>query len=149
MVNRMKPPKISKPIRKPRSDCPINMALETLGDGWTLLIVRDLMFKKRNTFKAFLEAEENIASNVLTDRLRRLEQLGIATKRANPDDARSYIYRLTERGIELAPMLIELVLWSARHFHTAAPPEVLHQMANNRKQFLQHVRKDWEAANKR
>lgn len=133
---------------KPRSDCPINLALEALGDGWSLLIVRDLMFKNRTTFKDFLEAEERIASNILVDRLQRLESLGIVCKSPDPDDARRYRYRLTEAGVDLAPMMTELVLWSARHFETAAPPDVLRRMEHQRKKFLSQVRADWEDSGK-
>jgi len=127
-----------------RSDCPINIALEALGDGWSLLIVRDLMFKQRKTYKDFLEAEEGIASNILADRLRRLENLRIISRQQDPADARRYVYRLTETGVNLAPMLLEMILWSARHFTTGAPPEVLLEMAQHRERFLARVRKDWE-----
>ena len=127
-----------------RSDCPINVALEALGDGWSLLIVRDLMFKGRKTYKEFLEAEEGIASNILADRLQRLENLGIISKQRDAADARRYVYRLTETGVDLAPMLVEMILWSARHFTTAAPPEALREMTRHRERFLARVRKDWE-----
>lgn len=129
-----------------RSDCPISIALEALGDGWSLLIVRDLMFKGRKTYKEFLQAEERIASNILADRLQRLERLGIITKHRDPSDARRYIYRLTAVGLDLAPMLAEMVLWSARHFVTGAPAEVLDAMARDREGFLAGVRKAWEDA---
>lgn len=127
-----------------RSDCPISIALETLGDAWSLLIVRDLMFKGRKTFKEFLEAEEGIASNVLTDRLQRLEASGLISRRADPDDARRNVYRLTDIGINLAPMLLETVLWSARHFETAAPAEVIKEMTHHRARFLTGVRNAWK-----
>lgn len=130
--------------KNPRSDCPINIALEALGDAWSLLIVRDLMFKNRNTFKDFLEAEEHIASNILVDRLKRLELIGLIDKTPDPDDARRYRYRLTEAGIDLAPMMTELILWSARHFKTGAPPDVLHQMEHARAAFLSQVRATWK-----
>lgn len=130
--------------KQQRSSCPISIALEALGDTWTLLIIRDLMFKGRKTFKEFLEAEEGIASNILTDRLQRLEALAIIAKRQDPDDARKFDYRLTEAGIDLAPTLLEMILWSAKHFKTGAPPEILEQMVNHRKRFLAQVRKTWE-----
>jgi DNA-binding HxlR family transcriptional regulator len=129
--------------KQQRSSCPISIALEALGDTWSLLIIRDLMFKGRKTFKEFLEADEGIASNILTDRLQRLEALAIITKRPDPEDARRLDYRLTEVGIELAPTLLELILWSAKHFKTGAPPEILEQMINHRKKFLAQVRKTW------
>ena len=119
-----------------RSGCPISIALETLGDSWSLLIVRDLMFKGHKTFNEFLRAGEGIASNILADRLARLESTGIVEKRADPDDGRRLLYRLTRKGIGLAPMLIELVLWSARHEETDAPDAVLREMRTHRKRFL-------------
>lgn len=132
----------------PRSDCPINIALEALGDGWSLLIIRDLMFKGRKTYKEFLQAEEGIASNILADRLQRLEQLGLISKHRDASDARRYVYRLTEAGLDLAPMLVEMILWSARHFVTGAPAPVVAEMTRHRQRFLAGVRRQWKAAAK-
>ena len=126
--------------RNARSDCPISIALEILGDSWSLLIIRDLMFKERKTFKDFLEAEETIASNVLTERLRRLEAAGLVSKRPDPTDARRSNYFLTDTGIDLAPVVVELVLWSARHFKTAAPEAALKKMTQHRAKFLRDLR---------
>lgn len=127
-----------------RSNCPINISLETLGDSWSLLIVRDLMFKGRKTFKEFLQAEEGIASNILTDRLQRLEASGLISRQPDPDDARRNVYRLTETGIDLAPMLLEMVLWSSRHFKTGAPAEAIGEMTHRRTRFLAGVRNAWK-----
>lgn len=129
--------------KQQRSSCPVSIALEAVGDMWSLLIIRDLMFKGRKTYKEFLEAEEGVASNILADRLRRLEGLGIIVKVPDPTDARRQIYRLTETGIDLAPTLLEMILWSARHFRTAAPPEILERMTRHRRQFLAEVRRAW------
>lgn len=136
----------SKPLRKRRSGCPISVALEAFGDPWSLLIVRDLMFKGRRTFNEFLSAEEGIASNILADRLQRLEASGIVVKRRDPADARRIFYRLTDKGIELAPVLIELVVWSARHERTDAPPSVVGAMVSDPKACIARVRKAWRAS---
>lgn len=125
---------------QPRSGCPIGIALDLIGDPWTLLIVRDLMFKGGKTFNDFLEAGENIATNVLTDRLARLEANGIVGKERDTADARRFIYRLTEKGADLAPVLVELVLWAARYEKTDAPPDVLRAMRGDRDNFLKQVR---------
>jgi DNA-binding HxlR family transcriptional regulator len=125
----------------PRSGCPISLALELLGDAWSLLIVRDLMFKKRRTFQDFAEAGEGIATNILSDRLERLERGGILTKRRDPADARRFVYRLTGKGMDLAPAMAELVLWSARYHATDAPAEVIREMTRDRKRFLARVRR--------
>ena len=119
-----------------RSGCPISIALELLGDSWSLLIVRDLMFKGRRTFNEFLDSGEGIATNVLADRLRRLEGGGIVERRPDPDDGRRVLYRLTRKGIDLAPVLVELVVWSATYERTEAPLELVRQMKVNREAFI-------------
>jgi DNA-binding HxlR family transcriptional regulator len=104
-----------------RSDCPINFALQTFGDGWSLLVIRDLMFTDRRTYTDFLDAEEGIATNVLADRLKRLQALGLIRRRGT---GRGVTYGLTEKGLDLLPAMLELVSWSARYDrHTAAPPD--------------------------
>ena len=132
-------------LRRRRSGCPISIALELLGDAWSLLIVRDLMFKDRRTYNDFLTGGEGIASNVLADRLRKLEAANIIEKRRDPEDARRFLYRLSPRGIELAPVLVELVIWSARHDQTDAPPAVVRSMRSDKENFLAEVRRRWRA----
>lgn len=129
--------------RRRRSGCPISIALELLGDAWSLLIVRDLMFKDRQTYNDFLAGGEGIASNVLADRLRKLEVAGIIQKRRDPEDGRRFLYRLSLKGIDLAPVLVELVMWSACHEQTEAPPAVVSSMRNDRTAFLADVRRRW------
>ena len=136
-------PVTSPPDR--RSGCPISIALETLGDAWSLLIVRDLMFKDRQTYNQFLQGEEGIASNILADRLRKLEAAGIVDKQHDPSDARRFIYRLSAKGIDLAPVLVELVIWSARHETTDAPAAVVRAMRTDREGFIAGVRERWRA----
>jgi len=116
-----------------------------LGDAWSLLIVRDLMFKDKQTYNEFMDGGEGIASNILADRLRKLEAAGIVAKRSDPSDARRYIYRLSAKGIALAPVLVELVLWSARHETTDAPPPVLRAMRDDREAFIAGVRERWRS----
>jgi DNA-binding HxlR family transcriptional regulator len=128
---------------KHRSYCPLSVALEVFGDRWSLLIVRDLMFKGRTTFKEFQEAEEGIATNVLADRLQRLEAHGIVARRRDPSDARKVIYRLTEKGLDLAPILVEMIVWGAREGRTNAPPAVIRRMREDRDQFLAEIRSRW------
>ncbi|TXT26411.1 MAG: transcriptional regulator hxlr family [Gallionellaceae bacterium] len=129
-----------------RSGCPINILLETLGDTWSLLIVRDMMFFGRTTYNEFLNAGEKIATNILSDRLQRLEAADIIEKRRDPADARKFIYRLTERGIDLAPMLVEMILWSATHEETDAPPEAINTMSDDREAFINRARENWRSA---
>jgi DNA-binding HxlR family transcriptional regulator len=108
------------------------------------LIIRDLMVRGERTFKAFQEAGERIASNILSDRLRRLEDNGIITAEADAEDGRKVIYRLTEKGIDLAPVLLDLLIWGARHQPTAAPCAVIDHMEQQRDWVLAETRRRWQ-----
>jgi len=132
-----------KPKSKHRSGCPVSIALETFGDRWSLLIIRDLMVRGYRTFKEFERSGERIATNILADRLRRLQASGIVTTEADPADGRRLNYRLTEKGIDLAPVLLELLIWSARHEDTGAPCATIQEIANNREAVLAEVRRRW------
>jgi DNA-binding HxlR family transcriptional regulator len=120
--------------------------LEILGDRWSLLIVRDLMFRGFRTYKELVDSEEGIATNILADRLRRLEQCGIIRIEEDTTDRRKLMYRLTAKGMDLAPVLVELILWGARYEDTAAPPALLRKMQKNRAEFLSELRARWAAA---
>jgi len=129
-----------------RSGCPINIALELFGDSWSLLIIRDVMFRGLHAFNEFAASDERIATNILADRLAKLEAAGILAKRPDPADARRIHYRLTEKGLDLAPALVEIVLWATRHENTDAPPTMIRAMRSNREQFLAGVRERWSAS---
>jgi DNA-binding HxlR family transcriptional regulator len=129
---------------KRRSGCPVSISLEVFGDRWSLLIVRDMMVRGLRTFKDFLESGEGIATNVLADRLRRLEAAGIVTAEREEADARRVNYRLTEKGIDLAPVLLELLLWGARHERTAAPCDLMGHLEKHRAEILAETRRRWE-----
>ena len=101
-----------------------------------MLIVRDLMFKDRRTYNDFLMGGEGIASNILADRLRKLEDANIIEKRRDAKDARRFIYRLSPKGLDLAPVLVELVIWSAHHEQTDAPPAVVRSMRDDKAAFI-------------
>jgi DNA-binding HxlR family transcriptional regulator len=128
-----------------RSDCPLNVCLEIFGDRWSLLIVRDLLFKRRHEFKDYLAAKEGIATNVLSDRLRRLEQCGIITKAAHPSDARKVDYRLSEKGLDLAPVLVEMVIWAIQHEKTDAPATLVERILEDRQGFIADLRAKYKA----
>lgn len=129
-----------------RSGCPLNASVEVLGDRWSLLIIRDMMLRGFRTFKEFLGSYERIATNILTDRLRKLEQHGIIRAHSDPEDGRRLIYRLTEKGIDLAPVLTEMVLWAAAHEKTENEA-LVKMMQTNRVEFLAGIRKRWEEEN--
>jgi DNA-binding HxlR family transcriptional regulator len=127
-----------------RSGCPVSAALEVVGDRWSMLIVRDMMVRGYRTFREFQRAGEGIATNILADRLRKLEAGGILMREATAKDGRSTDYRLTEKGISLAPVLLELLVWGARHEETDAPCGMVEQMTQNRAAMLAEVIRRWE-----
>jgi DNA-binding HxlR family transcriptional regulator len=115
-----------------RSDCPISTALDIFGDKWSLLIVRDMMFKGMNTYGDFLKGEEKIATNILADRLMLLEAGGIIAKQKHPDSKAKILYTLTPKGIDLVPALVEIIAWSEK-YHEVHPQAI---------QFAKAVKKD-------
>jgi DNA-binding HxlR family transcriptional regulator len=115
-----------------RSDCPISTALDIFGDKWSLLIVRDMMFKGMNTYGDFLKGEEKIATNILADRLMLLEAGGIIAKQKHPESKAKILYTLTPKGIDLVPALVEIIAWSEKH-HEVHPQAI---------QFAKAVKKD-------
>lgn len=121
----------------------MSISLEKFGDRWSLLIIRDLMVRGFRTFKEFQESGEGIATNILADRLHKLEATGIITAVADVMDGRRVNYRLTEKGIDLAPVLLELLIWGARHGETGAPCALIVKMGKNRQQVLAEVRRRW------
>jgi DNA-binding HxlR family transcriptional regulator len=126
-----------------RSGCPLNASVEVLGDRWSLLIIRDMMLRGFRSYKQFLESYERIATNILADRLRKLIAHGIITTKPDPADGRKLIYLLTPKGIDLAPVLTELVLWAAKHEETHNP-ELVRLMKADKEKFLADIRRRLE-----
>ena len=122
----------------------MSVSLERFGDRWSLLIIRDLMVRGLRTFKEFQESGEGIATNILADRLRKLAAEGIITAEAEAADGRRVNYRLTEKGIDLAPVLLELLVWASRHEETGAPCAVIEGMAKNREAVIAEARRRWK-----
>ncbi|SEO55036.1 transcriptional regulator, HxlR family [Flavobacterium sp. CF108] len=105
---------------KKRSDCPLSCSLDVFGDKWSLLIIRDLIFHKKHTYNDFLKSEEGIATNILASRLKALEENGIIEKSAHPDSKAKILYRLTEKGIDLFPIIMEVYIWSDKYLTVPA-----------------------------
>jgi DNA-binding HxlR family transcriptional regulator len=126
-----------------RSGCPVSVSLERFGDRWSLLLIRDMMVRGYKTFKEFQNSGEGISSNILAHRLERLCAAGIVSAERNHQDSRRVIYRLTEKGIDLAPVMLELLVWAARWEETAAPCEVMRHMEANRGAVIDEVRRRW------
>ncbi|HKX72635.1 MAG TPA: helix-turn-helix domain-containing protein [Candidatus Saccharimonadales bacterium] len=120
---------------KPRSNCPITFSLEMVGDAWSLLILRDIVYFGKKTYNEFLASDEGIARNILANRLVQLQAKGLLVKKPHPQDGRKEIYQLTEDGLELVPVLLELAEWGAKR----VPQENLPQ------QWLQSVREQRSA----
>lgn len=117
---------------KKRSNCPISSSLDVWGDKWSLLIVRDLIFKKQSTYGDFLKSDEKIATNILASRLLMLEENGIISKQDHPDSKAKVLYKLTEKGINLLPLLIEINLWAEKYS----------EIPESQKLILNEVKKD-------
>jgi DNA-binding HxlR family transcriptional regulator len=133
-----------KKASKRRSDCPLNASVEMLGDRWSLLIIRDMMLRGAHTYKEFLDCYESIATNILADRLQKLKSYGIIVSEPDPKDARKVTYLLTPKGIDLAPVLTEMVLWAAAHEDTGNQA-LVRQMRADKENFLAGVRQRWAA----
>lgn len=120
---------------KKRSECPISSSLDIWGDKWSLLIVRDLVFAKQCTYGDFLKSDEKIATNILASRLQMLETNGIITKQDHPESKAKVLYKLTEKGVDLLPIMIEINLWADKYF----------TLPKERREMLNEVKKDKEA----
>ena len=117
---------------KKRSDCPISNSLDIWGDKWSLLIIRDLMDARECTYGDFLKSPEGIATNILAARLQNLEENGLIEKLEHPDSKAKVLYKLTRKGIDLVPVMIEIGLWAEKYFSIPA----------DRKALLKEVKKD-------
>jgi DNA-binding HxlR family transcriptional regulator len=135
---------VSKSKVKHRSGCPVSVALDLLGDRWSLLVVRDMMVRGYHTFREFQRSGEGIATNILANRLQKLETGGIVSREADAEDGRSAHYRLTPKGIALAPVLLEILIWGAHHEETDAPCAAIAQMEQNRAAVIAEANRRWE-----
>lgn len=128
---------------KIRSHCPVNYTLEHFGDKWSFLIIRDLMLKGKRHYNEFLEAGENVSTSVLGDRLKKLEEVGIISRGEDTVKKSRIRYSLTRKGIDLLPVLIEMILWGGINDElTEAPKEFLKQATLNRESLIQEIREN-------
>lgn len=124
-----------------KSDCAINHSLENVGDPWTLLIVRDIVFFGKKTFGDFLSSDERIGTTTLSRRLKEMEEKGILKKETSPEDKRVEEYFLTEKGLDLIPVLLDLTAWGARHDpETGANPSWIRLIQKHRDVIIQRIR---------
>ena len=123
-----------------RSDCPVSYALDFFGDKWTFLIIRDMVFDGKRFYNDFLGSKEGVATNVLSDRLKRLEAVGVVESRVYEKLRTKKEYLLTEKGKDLIPVLVEMMAWSARHKEALAVPDgFAEKVRTNREAVLEAV----------
>ena len=134
-------------IKKFRSECPVASALDVIGDKWTLVIVRDMLFGGKSTFKELSESTEKIASNILSSRLKLLERHKMVTKNKVPGNDKVVVYRLTDKGTSLAPVIVELIAWSDRNIREFNPDmmspdsELITAVQSDKMQFAEYIQK--------
>ena len=119
-----------------RSTCPVSSALDLFGDKWSLLIVRDIVYFGKRTFKDFADAEEGISTARLADRLKKLESIGVINKSDHPTNKKVYYYDLTQKGLDLFPIVADYILWSDKYLPS--------HISDQAKQFAQMLRSNRE-----
>ena len=121
-----------------RSDCPIANALDIWGDTWSLLIIRDMMFEQKHHYGEFLLAAEKISTNILAAKLRKLEEAGVISKKRDTAKKTRFVYALTEKGVDMLPIIVETALWSLKHNEgTVLSPHILAQIQADKAGFIQ------------
>jgi len=124
---------------KQRSDCPLSYTLDFFGDKWSLLIIRDMMLEEKSTYGDFLSSKEKIATNILADRLSMLEQNGFVTKQVAEDKKSKFVYTLTEKGIDLVPVVMEIGLWGSKYNPPGIKNELMNALREDRERTIREI----------
>lgn len=128
-----------------RCDCPFTSALDILGDKWILVIIKQMLIEGKETFKDFTESDEAIATNILSAKLKFLEEVGLIIKTKRPDNKKTNLYLLTEKGLSLTPILIELATWSDKNLRDVHPTivngETMEFLRNDKMTFANEIEK--------
>jgi len=125
---------------KQRSDCPLSYTLDFFGDKWSLLIIRDMMLEGKSTYGDFLNSKEKIATNILADRLSMLENNGFVTKQVAEDKKSKFTYTLTEKGISLVPVVLEIGLWGSQfNYPTGLTGELINELKKDREGTIREI----------
>lgn len=128
---------------KKRSDCPLSCSLDVFGDKWSLLIIRDLIFFKKSTYNDFLKSAEGIATNILASRLKALEENGVIEKSEHPDSKAKILYSLTQKGIDLLPMIMEAYIWADKYFTMPADIKAtIKEAKKDKDKFVKRITKE-------
>lgn len=122
-----------------RSDCPMSFSLDFFGDKWAPLILRDIMFWDKSSYGEFLASEEKIATNILSDRLAMLYKEGFLVKNVSPNNKSKFIYTLTDKGIDLVPLMVELMIWGSRYISFCCPELYVEKVRTNKEQFIRET----------
>ncbi len=131
--------------KKRDTGCPIVYGLDTFGDRWSLIVLRDLMMMGKQTYGEFLASKEGIATNILADRLRQLEAEGIIDKARDPENRRRFIYTPTDKGLDLAPVILEMVRWSGTHDpNTKVGRKIADRIEKNRDGLIAEIREHFK-----
>ena len=126
--------------KKRRSDCPIAFNLDLVGDKWSLLIIRDMIFGKKQYYSDFLSSDEQIATNILADRLAMLEREKIIQKSVDPGNKSRFIYTLTQKGSDLFPIMVEMILWSYKYDKkTTIPADFINTIIADKSKFMSSI----------
>ncbi len=138
------------------SKCPITFALEIFGDKWSLVILRDILFKGKRYYSEFLSSPEKISTNILASRLNKLESEGLVSKTQDTKNLSKYIYRLTDKGKDLLPLMLDIIEWSAKHnpqpgtpdnIINGAPRNLLARLGENREELIKEISDNLEQKN--
>ncbi|TLP61383.1 helix-turn-helix transcriptional regulator [Parasedimentitalea maritima] len=136
---------MTKKTKIRQTGCPVAFGLDIFGDRWTLLVIREIMLRGKRTYSEFMEMEEEIATNILIDRLKALEAEGLVDKTRDPENRRSFLYALTKKGRDLAPILLEIIIWSGAHdARSFALTDVLEKIKADRDGFEHELRSERE-----
>jgi len=123
-----------------RTHCPIAFALDIFGDKWTLLILRDIILFGKRFYKDFANSDEGISTNILADRLQKLEEQGILLKKRDQDDKKRFIYEPTKKGLDLVPVMLEMSIWSSDYDDdTAAPPKLMARIKKDPRKYAKEI----------
>lgn len=126
-----------------RSHCPISFALDSFGDKWSLLILRDLLFRGKTYYDEFLQSPEGISTNILADRLKKLESERFIKKTQDPENKRRFIYQPDSKALDLIPMMLEMVQWSAQYdSKTIIPPSEIKKIKKDPKAYAKRIRSE-------
>ena len=131
-----------------RCDCPITSAIDVLGDKWMLIIIKQMLIEQMETFKDFIESDEAISTSILTTKLKCLEHYGLIERKSHPTNKKTKLYHLTEKGLSLTPVIIDLAIWSDQNLREFNPimrqSDELESMKRNKEEFIEKLKKNYK-----